>query len=51
VHMVCTLTLSRIIRFLLSDVASSVDVERAFSGDCLTIGDLQHSMGDLTFEA
>jgi hypothetical protein len=39
------------LNFSLFDTASSVDVERAFSGGRLTIGHLQHSMGDLTFEA
>ncbi|KAG8729482.1 hypothetical protein FRC12_020948 [Ceratobasidium sp. 428] len=36
---------------ILSSPASSVDAERAFSGGRLTIGHLQHSMGDTTFEA
>ncbi|CAE6488191.1 unnamed protein product [Rhizoctonia solani] len=36
---------------ILSSPASSVDAERAFSGGLLTINHLQHSMGDVTFEA
>ncbi|CUA71178.1 Putative AC transposase [Rhizoctonia solani] len=44
----------RVAKFALSILgapASSVDAERAFSGCRLTVNHLQHSMGDLTFEA
>ncbi|CUA71802.1 hypothetical protein RSOLAG22IIIB_09859 [Rhizoctonia solani] len=36
---------------ILSAPASSVDAERAFSGGRLAVNHLQHSVGDLTFEA